>query len=257
MAVNGIEIEVGQVWETRARERTTITAKGVGNFPFQADNMQTYRTDGRWGDNSETGLDLVKLLKGVDARKSIIEVLSEPRSEALPLGPAEVREEPIPAPVAIEQMDLGAPPAERAVNPKDAIGSVKLPLHLWPAGATAMGSLGLLEGMLKYGRTNWRATEVIASIYVTAAIGHIWAWFEGEEVTTDTGNPHLANALASLAILVDAQMTNTLIDDRNFNGDANYRALIEKLTPQVKHLKELFKDRAPRHYTIADNEEQA
>ena len=41
-------------------------------------------------------------------------------------------------------------------NPKDMIGSNKLPLHLWPNTATAMGSLGFLNGALKYGRANFR-----------------------------------------------------------------------------------------------------
>ena len=46
----------------------------------------------------------------------------------------------------------------KETNPKDAIGSQKLPLHLWPTTATAMGCLGLLDGALKYGRANWRVS---------------------------------------------------------------------------------------------------
>jgi hypothetical protein len=53
-------------------------------------------------------------------------------------------------------------------NPKDAIGSSKLPLHLWPETATLLGSLGLLDGMLKYGRAIFRAIGVRASIYYDA-----------------------------------------------------------------------------------------
>jgi hypothetical protein len=53
-------------------------------------------------------------------------------------------------------------------NPKDAVGSDKLPLHLWPESATMYGCLGLLEGMSKYGRSNWRAAGVRASIYYDA-----------------------------------------------------------------------------------------
>jgi hypothetical protein len=47
----------------------------------------------------------------------------------------------------------------KAVNPKDGIGNTKLPLHLWPFSATAQGSLALLDGMLKYGRLNWRGPK--------------------------------------------------------------------------------------------------
>ena len=140
----------------------------------------------------------------------------------------------------------------KPTNPKDIIGSTKLPLHLWPTTATAMGCIGLLEGMLKYGRTNWREAGVRASIYVDAAKRHLDAWFEGEECAPDSGSPHLANALACIAILVDAQAAGKLVDDRAYNG-AGYRALVEKLTPHVEQLKTLFADKSPHHYTIVDN----
>lgn len=140
----------------------------------------------------------------------------------------------------------------KPTNPKDLIGSGKLPLHLWPTTATAMGCIGLLEGMLKYGRSNWREAGVRASIYVDACKRHLDAWFEGEECAPDSGSPHLANALACLAILVDAKAAGKLVDDRQYNG-AGYRELVESLTPQVAHLKGLFADKAPRHFTIADN----
>lgn len=138
-------------------------------------------------------------------------------------------------------------------NPKDIIGSTKLPLHLWPATATAYGCLGFKEGELKYGRSNFRGTPVRASIYVDAAKRHLEAWFEGEENAPDSGIPHLGNALASIAIIVDAHEAGTLVDDRQFGDPAKYRAMVERLTPKVKHLEELFKDKKPKHYTIADN----
>lgn len=135
-------------------------------------------------------------------------------------------------------------------NPKDAIGSQKLPLHLWPSTATAMGCLGLLDGALKYGRANWRASGVRASIYFDAASRHLNAWFEGEEQDPDSGLPHLAHALACLAIVVDAEAAGLLVDDRQVQG--GYRALISKLTPLVPELQEVHADRAPKHFTIAD-----
>lgn len=135
-------------------------------------------------------------------------------------------------------------------NPKDAIGCQKLPLHLWPSTATAMGCLGLLDGALKYGRANWRASGVRASIYFDAASRHLNAWFEGEEQDPDSGLPHLAHALACLAIVVDAEAAGLLVDDRQVQG--GYRSLISKLTPLVPELQEVHADRAPKHFTIAD-----
>ena len=139
----------------------------------------------------------------------------------------------------------------KPTNPKDAIGSDKLPLHLWPETATVMGCLGLLDGAAKYGRSNYRAIGVRASIYVDALRRHINAWFEGEDMDPDSGLPHFAHALACLAILVDAQAAGQLTDDRQFKG--GYRKLLDQLTGHVKRIKSLHGDKRPKHYTIADS----
>lgn len=136
-------------------------------------------------------------------------------------------------------------------NPKDIVGSSKLPLHLWPTTATALGCLGLLDGMLKYGRSNWRAVGVRATIYVDACKRHLDKWMEGEDTDPDSGLPHLAHALACIAILVDAMATHNLHDDRNYNGKRAVEFL-QNLTPLVDRLKELHKEKSPKHYDIGD-----
>lgn len=143
--------------------------------------------------------------------------------------------------------------ASNTENPKDAIGNAKLPLHLWPNTATAMGCIAMLNGMLKYGRANFRAVGIRASIYYDAAKRHLDAWFEGEECDPDDGVPHLAAALACVAIIVDARAVGKLNDDRMIEG--GYRKLVEELTPHVARLKEMHKKRNPRHYTIKDSNE--
>ena len=142
--------------------------------------------------------------------------------------------------------------SKKPTNPKDAIGSNKLPLHLWPETATALGSLGLLDGALKYGRSNFRAIGIRASIYVDACQRHLKAWFEGEDCDPDSGLPHLAHALACLAILVDAMAAGNMTDDRQF--PAGYREWIDELTPHVSRLKALHSGKDPKHYTIKDAE---
>lgn len=148
----------------------------------------------------------------------------------------------------------GVEETSKPSNPKDAIGSNKLPLHLWPATATAMGCLGMLNGMLKYGRSNFREIGVRASIYVDACKRHLDAWFEGEECDPDDGVPHLAAALSCLAIIVDARAAGKMTDDRNVKG--GYRGLVGELTAHVPRLKQLHAGKDPHHYTIADNEEE-
>ncbi len=137
---------------------------------------------------------------------------------------------------------------EKETNPKDMIGSDKLPIHLWPTTATMMGCLGFLNGALKYGRANFRAVGVRASIYYDAARRHIDAWFEGEDIDPDDKVPHLAAALACLAIIVDAQAAGKLTDDRNFPG--GYRKLRDELEPLVKQLKQHHEGRDPEHFNI-------
>lgn len=136
-----------------------------------------------------------------------------------------------------------------ADNPKDVIGSGKLPLHLWPTTATAMGCIALLNGALKYGRSNWRVVGVKASIYVDACQRHLAAWFEGEPADEE-GVPHLSSALACLAILVDCEAAGLLKDDRQYPG--GHRKLIGELTTHVVRLRELHASKSPRHYTIKD-----
>ena len=132
-------------------------------------------------------------------------------------------------------------------NPKDAIANGKIPMHLWPATATAMGAIGLLDGMNKYGRLNWREAGVRASVYVSACQRHLHAWFEGEDSDQESSIPHLAHALACLAILVDADAAGKLTDDRQYPG--GYRKLMDELTPLVAMVNEKYADKeAPKHY---------
>lgn len=138
---------------------------------------------------------------------------------------------------------------ENELNPKDIVGSDKLPLHLWPTTASAMGCVALLNGAMKYGRNNWRAIGVRSSIYFDACSRHLAAWFEGEDADEE-GVPHLASALACLAILVDAQAARKLVDDRQHPG--GHRRLLDQLTPQVARLKALHAGRAPKDWTIQD-----
>lgn len=141
-------------------------------------------------------------------------------------------------------------PELKQTNPKDAVGSDKLPLHLWPATATAYGCLGLLDGMLKYGRSNWRVAGVRLSIYVDAIQRHTNALFEGEWLDPDSGVPHVSHILACAAIIADAEAAGKLEHDEQFPG--GYRELVSDLTPHVKRLKNKHADKSPKHYSVVD-----
>lgn len=115
---------------------------------------------------------------------------------------------------------LGSVSRADTTNPKDLLGALKPSLSKVPGAALIYMAMGLGDGAEKYGAYNWRAKKVIASIYVDAAMRHIIAWFDGEENAADSGVPHLAHALSSLAIIVDAYETGNLIDNRPLPGAA-------------------------------------
>jgi predicted RNA-binding Zn-ribbon protein involved in translation (DUF1610 family) len=142
----------------------------------------------------------------------------------------------------------------KLTNPKDSIGSDKLPLHLFPTTAKYYGCLALLDGCLKYGRSNFRSAGVRASIYYDALNRHIDKWFEGQDKDEDSGLPHLAHAIACIAILIEATEAKNMTDDRMF--PTNFDSMLKELTPEVKRLKEKYKDKNPRHWTIADKGEE-
>jgi len=141
----------------------------------------------------------------------------------------------------------------KPTNPKDTIGNDKLPLHLWPEIATIHGTLALLDGALKYGRGNWRHDGARASIYYDAARRHLDKWFEGSTTDPDSGLHHLAHALASIAILVDAEHQGVLTDDRQFvNDPEGFERFVAEQTVHVKRLKDLYKTCHPKHWTRND-----
>jgi hypothetical protein len=136
----------------------------------------------------------------------------------------------------------------KETNPKDVIGSDKVPMGLVPAVTIAYCALGHLEGDLKYGRTNWREAGVRTMIYVDACLRHIEKFKDGEWADPTTNVPHLANALACLSIIIDAHHSGKLNDDRPKSAPA--AEVIDELGGVVKHLKSLHKDMKPTDYFI-------
>lgn len=125
----------------------------------------------------------------------------------------------------------------KSVNPKDLYGLQKISLSKIPPVALLHIAHALMDGAKKYGPYNWRAKDVLASIYIDAAMRHLLAWFEGEQIAEDSGVHHLGHAAACLAILLDAESRGALNDDRPF-GDA-VALFADTLTDLNEKLKEL------------------
>lgn len=102
----------------------------------------------------------------------------------------------------------------KVINPKDAVGSKKVPFSTVPMGVVGEIGLAMHEGARKYGRHNYRTVPVNASVYFDAALRHLTDWWEGTDLDPDSGLSHITKALATLAVLRDAEMNGLVNDDR-------------------------------------------
>ena len=121
-------------------------------------------------------------------------------------------------------------------NPKDRVGSKKVGMSNLSAFVVMEMALGMQEGAAKYGRHNYRIAGVRASVYYDAAMRHLMAWFEGEDIDEESGLSHITKALSCLSVLRDAMHNEMWTDDRPPRVSADWMkgmnekasALIEK-----------------------------
>lgn len=105
-----------------------------------------------------------------------------------------------------------------STNPKQQYGDKKCGVQFVPPVAFAYLGVAMKEGARKYGPFNWRETKVESLTYVGAAMRHIMAYHDGEDIDPESGNPHLAHAMACLAIAADAHEGGFLVDNRPTAG---------------------------------------
>jgi len=117
-------------------------------------------------------------------------------------------------------------------NPKDLFGIEKVSITKLPPVAVLHAAHAMMNGASKYGPYNWRDKKVVAAIYIDAALRHLLSWFEGEEIAQDSGVHHLGHAMACAAILLDAQSTGNLLDDRP--GRGHFTETLQQLNDTIK-----------------------
>lgn len=142
----------------------------------------------------------------------------------------------------------------KQTNPKDMIGAKKVPLSTLPFRVLWRVGLAMLEGMCKYGRHNYRAAGVRASVYFDAVVSrHLGAWWEGEDIDADSGLNHIDKAIAGLMVMRDSMLEGNFVDDRPPRA-ANDLAELNDMAGKIiaRHA-----DKSPRHFTIADSKEAA
>ena len=137
-------------------------------------------------------------------------------------------------------------------NPKDAAATCRLPLHLVPDTIAVYAALAFAEGDAKYGGYNWRASEVMASVYIAALRRHLVKWVNGEDADPKTKVPHLAYIITSAGILLDAQVAGKLVDDRP--PASPLAGLIDDMEAHIAAIRDMFASHNPKRYTIADSD---
>lgn len=99
-------------------------------------------------------------------------------------------------------------------NPKDIVGRNKPGLSKLPIRPIFEAGNVLRHGSDKYGPYNWREHAVSAAVYYDAALRHLCAWWEGEDLDPDSGEHHLAHVIGGMAVLRDAMLSGKVKDDR-------------------------------------------
>ena len=129
-------------------------------------------------------------------------------------------------------------------NPKDAVGIKKVPISTVPCGPILLAGLAMLEGARKYGRHNYRAAGVRASVYYDAVVGrHLMPWWEGQDIDPDSGLNQIDKAIAGLIVLRDSMLSGNWVDDRPIRNPLDLKemnALAAKIVERYPDPEEPF-----------------
>lgn len=135
----------------------------------------------------------------------------------------------------------GADTDTKPSNPKDAAAfGRRVSLAVLPLRVLVRVALAFAEGDWKYGRHNYRPAGVRASVYFDAAMRHLWAWFEGQDIDPGSRLSHIDKAIAGLMVLRDSMLQGNMTDDRppSIEGDiieqanAEYVAMGERMAAE-------------------------
>lgn len=108
---------------------------------------------------------------------------------------------------------------DAVVNPKEATGSKKPGVYsVFPRWVSLLVGRVMETGASKYGKFNYRDSSIAADTYEDAMERHAQLWFDGEDNDPESGVSHLAHVIACATLLLDAQATGKLHDNRQKTG---------------------------------------
>lgn len=86
-------------------------------------------------------------------------------------------------------------------------------LSIVPLAAMEEIAAALTYGANKYGRYNYYKGHPTSRL-VAACLRHLMAYNEGEDIDKESGNSHIAHAMACLVMMAQQKRLGTHIDDR-------------------------------------------
>lgn len=108
---------------------------------------------------------------------------------------------------------------DAVVNPKEVAGSKKPGVYsVFPRWVSLLVGRVMETGASKYGKFNYRDSSIAAATYEDAMERHAQLWFDGEDNDPESGVSHLAHVIACATLLLDAQATGKLSDNRQKTG---------------------------------------
>ena len=96
----------------------------------------------------------------------------------------------------------------------------KAKLHLLPPKSILEVGKVLTYGSEKYDAENWRKVDDLQNRYTSAALRHIFAHIEGEDVDEETGLSHLAHAMCCLLFKLEDELIGESKEERTREVDA-------------------------------------
>lgn len=98
------------------------------------------------------------------------------------------------AEVALRQLAAATPPAELPGGHKNDQGKPEFHFVCQCQDALAAVNRVMAFGARKYASRNWEKKGFQLVRYANAAIRHLWAWMNGEDLDPETGESHWAHA---------------------------------------------------------------
>jgi len=185
-----MQLEVGKSYKSRSGQPIRIEKMTNSElFPFKGVNGMSYRNTGKFFKNSQSDFDLIEEVKET---KTPVSIVKEDNGKGTKLDSGKPR------------MDLIPMKAMEEVASVLTFGAKKYDAWNWSKG-------------INYSRLNG------------AALRHLTAFMEGENIDPETGISHIAHAACNMLFLLDMVRNKPDMDDRRFT-----------LQPRPEDIKKVF-----------------